>query len=257
MEYIIVSLSALVVATLTLFSGFGVGTILMPVFAFFFSIEIAIAVTAIVHFLNNIFKLIILGKYADLKVAFKFGAPAIIFAVLGAHLLTRLAYTSTLFDYTLFGKIFSITPIKLVIAILIFLFSFFELLPKFQKMSFDQKYLPFGGVISGFFGGLSGHQGAFRTAFLLKSGLAKEAFVSTGVVIACLIDFARISVYGKSFLNKIDSGSFPLIIIAILSAFLGSCFGKRIVQKITMRSIQIFVSAMLMIFSIFIGLGII
>ncbi len=38
------------------FSGFGVGTILTPVFIIFFPIDIAIAMTAIVHFLNNVFK---------------------------------------------------------------------------------------------------------------------------------------------------------------------------------------------------------
>ena len=33
---------------------------------------------------------------------------------------------------------------------------------------------------SGFFGGLSGMQGALRSAFLARAGLSKEAFVASG-----------------------------------------------------------------------------
>lgn len=54
MEYIIVCIVALLGSGLTLFSGFGLGTILVPVFALFFPIDLAIALTAIVHFLNNL-----------------------------------------------------------------------------------------------------------------------------------------------------------------------------------------------------------
>jgi len=56
-QYVVLCLAALAVSGLTLFSGFGLGTLLMPVFAIFFPIEIAIAMTAIVHLANNIFKL--------------------------------------------------------------------------------------------------------------------------------------------------------------------------------------------------------
>ena len=56
MEYTVIILVALFASALTLFSGFGLGTLLMPAFAFFFPIEIAVALTAVVHLLNNIFK---------------------------------------------------------------------------------------------------------------------------------------------------------------------------------------------------------
>ena len=60
MEYLIISLVSLVVAALTFFSGFGLGTLLMPAFALFFPIEVAIAATAVVHLVNNIFKVYLL-----------------------------------------------------------------------------------------------------------------------------------------------------------------------------------------------------
>ena len=45
-------------------------------------------------------------------------------------------------------------------------------------------FLAAGGLLSGFLGGLSGHQGALRSAFLIKCGLSKEVFIASGVVIA-------------------------------------------------------------------------
>lgn len=53
MDYIFIALVAIVVAALTLFSGFGLGTVLMPAFALFFPVPVA--ATAVVHLANNLF----------------------------------------------------------------------------------------------------------------------------------------------------------------------------------------------------------
>jgi phosphomannomutase len=82
--------------------------------------------------------------------------------------------------------------VKLVVACLMILFALVELLPRFTEISVGKKYLPLGGLLSGFFGGLSGHQGALRSVFLLKAGLSKETFIATGVVISLLVDIPRI-----------------------------------------------------------------
>ena len=78
MEIIIISAAALIVAILTFFSGFGLGTILTPVFMIFFPTDLAIALTGVVHFFNNIFKLFLVGKNADKSVLLRFGIPAVI-----------------------------------------------------------------------------------------------------------------------------------------------------------------------------------
>ncbi len=83
MEYFIIGGVSLLTAILTFFSGFGVGTILTPIFVIFFPIDIAIAMTAIVHFSNNVFKFGLTYKNIDKKVLLKFGVPAIPFAILG------------------------------------------------------------------------------------------------------------------------------------------------------------------------------
>lgn len=257
MEYIIISIAALLTSGLTLFSGFGLGTLLMPVFAIFFSIDIAVALTAVVHFANNIFKLILVGRHADKSVVLKFGLPAILAALIGAWALLSLSDIQPLFNYQFFSKELQVMPIKLIISVLMVIFALFEILPSFQNIAFEKKYLPLGGIMSGFFGGLSGHQGALRSAFLLKSGLTKESFIGTGVVIACLVDITRLSVYSTHFATVNFQDNVFLLISATVAAFLGAFIGSRLIKKITLRTIQIIVSILLFIIALGLGTGLI
>jgi uncharacterized membrane protein YfcA len=64
-DLFVVCFAALVASALTLFSGFGLGTLLMPVVALFFPLDLAIAMTAMVHLANNLFKIGLLGRKAD------------------------------------------------------------------------------------------------------------------------------------------------------------------------------------------------
>ncbi len=72
-----------------------------------------------------------------------------------------------------------------------------------------------GRALSGFFGGISCHQGALRTVFLILVQLGKETFIATGVVIACFIDVSRINVYAKDLLQLGDQLNYTMLGIAI------------------------------------------
>lgn len=247
MEIAVVSIAALLASALTLFSGFGLGTLLMPVVAIFFPIEIAIAITAMVHLANNIFKIALLGKKAKLSVLLRFGVPAVISAFIGALLLGWLSIAPSMIEYSAFGNVRHVSPLKLVVGVLILAFVTLEMSPKFSSVSFNKKYLPLGGALSGFFGGLSGHQGAFRSMFLLKSGLSKEEFIATGIVIAVMVDISRMLIYGWDASTQQHSIEWSLVIAASISAFVGAYFGAKLIKKVTMRSIQLTVSVLLII----------
>ena len=257
MEIIVICLVAFLTAILTFFSGFGLGTILMPVFAIFFPIEIAIALTGVVHFSNNLFKIMLVGRNANKEVLFRFGIPAIIASFAGAWLLLRITKMPTFFEYHLWHKNFEITPVKLVIAILLIIFSLLEILPSVQKIQFGRNKLALGGILSGFFGGLTGIQGAIRSAFLIKSELTKEAYIATGVVIACLVDFTRLSVYTSRFKEANLHEYLILIIFATLAAIAGAFIGSKLLKKITLRFIQVLVAVMIVVIAIALGGGII
>ena len=256
-EFFILCLAALVTSLLTFFSGFGLGTILTPVFAVFFPIELAIALTGVVHFLNNVFKLFLVGGQADKQVVLRFGIPAFVSALLGAFVLLQITDLPSLYTWSAWNKIYMITPVKLVIAVLLIGFALMEVAPYFRKAEFGKDKLILGGVLSGFFGGLSGNQGALRSAFLIKSGLSKEAFIATGVAIACIVDISRLGVYMSRFSKTGLSDNILLVASATASAFVGAYLGNRLLTKVTVEAVQIIVTLMLILLSVALGLGII
>ena len=253
LTYVVICGVALLASGLTFFSGFGLGTLLLPAFALFVPVDRAIALTAIVHFLNGLFKLVLVGRQADRRVVIRFGLPAIATAFVGAGMLLWLTGLGVLFDYTLFGRRFEVTPVKLVVGVLLLVFGLVEVLPRFRNLEFDSRYLPLGGAISGFFGGLSGMQGALRSAFLVRAGLSKEAFIGTGVVVACMVDVARLALYSGSIFGGAANLDYGLLTAAVLAAFMGAFLGNRYLKKMTMRGIQWVVAVML--FAVAIGLA--
>ena len=248
--YLLVAFAALFAAGLTLYSGFGLGTLLLPVFALFFPAEMAVVATALVHGANNVFKVSLLGRHADREVVLKFGLPAIAAAILGALALGWIAQSGFSLSIQFSeNMLVSITPVKLVIGLLMIGFALFELIPRFRLLRFDRRYLPLGGVLSGFFGGLSGHQGALRSAFLAKTGLTTERFVASNAAIGFLVDLTRISVYVALFAaaggHVNDFSGWPLVITGAISAFCGVLLGKRFLHKVTMTSVQTLVGVLL------------
>lgn len=253
MEYLIVCLTAFLTSGLTFFSGFGLGTLLLPAFALFFQIPVAVALTAVVHFLNNVFKLTLIGRHADRSVVVRFGVPALVAAILGAEALVWLADLDPLAHYRVGSRSFQIVPAKVIVAMLMIVFALPEMFPTKMGWSLTPRLLPLGGVLSGFFGGLSGHQGPLRSAFLLKCIPDKERFIGTGVVIACLVDVARLMIYGSQ-VNLVTSGPHLwLLAAATLSAFAGAVLGNRFLRHVEMHRIRVLVGVLLV--GIAMGLG--
>ena len=248
--YLVVALTAFIAAGLTLYSGFGLGTMLLPVFALFFPVEMAVVATALVHGANNVFKVSLLGRFADKEVVLKFGLPAVAAAILGALTLGWFAQSDSALTVEVNEAVFSkITPVKLIVGLLMIGFALFELLPRFRSLKFERRYLSLGGLLSGFFGGLSGHQGALRSAFLAKTGLTTEGFVGSNAVIGFLVDLTRIAVYVALFTaaggQVSEFTGWSLVMTGAVSAFCGVLLGKRFLHKVTMTSIQTLVGLLL------------
>lgn len=255
MEMILIPAVAFAASVLTFFSGFGLGTLLTPVFMSFFSVELAIGMTGLVHLSNSLFKFGLVGKHANKNVLLVFGIPAILGALLGSLFLFELPDSDPIFVYEAFGNSWEIYPVKLTISLLLLFFALMDLFPKFLVFNSSNRNLLLGGAISGFFGGFSGNQGALRSAFLIKIGLAKEVFVGTTVTLSCMVDLTRISMYSKnmSFTDIKQNGI--LLVLAVLAAITGALLGNRLFKKVTIQFLQHLVAVMLFILSLALGLG--
>jgi len=247
--FIFVALVSILAAFATFFSGFGLGTILLPTFALFFNVETAILSTAIVHFANNIFKFSLVFKNLNRYVLINFGITAALGAFAGAYCLDYVGKGGIAYEVVLFDNTNQVEWVQLIIGLLMIFFALLDLLPFLEKITFTNKVLPIGGFISGFFGGFSGHQGALRSAFLSKTNLEKSVFISTSVAIALIIDFVRIGRYSMD-LNQHDL-PISLMIVGCVFAFIGSFYGKKIFDKSSNYNVRFVVAIFL------IGMGIV
>jgi len=259
MPELIIAVAAFSTSLLTLFTGFGLGTLLLPVFTLFFPVQIAVASTAIVHGANNVFKAGLLFRSVDWNVIIRFGIPAILAALAGALFLSFLTAQPEIYSWEPLGRSATITPLKLVMAILILMFAFLEFNPRLISLPPHSGWLTLGGVLAGFFGGLSGHQGALRAAFLGPLGLPPNRFVATQAFLGFLVDSARIPVYAVTFLSLSTSETTQLpatpIMIAVISAFAGAFLGKRLLPSVTRSGVRKITGILLIIVGIALGLG--
>lgn len=260
--YLAVCTAAFLTAGLTLFSGFGLGTILMPVFAVFFPIEVAVAATAVVHFAHNVFKVGAVGGMADKSLVLRFGLPAMAAALVGATALGLVAQFEPIRSYSIGPLTANITPLKLLMAMLMLVFAMFELLPVLRKLRFGKEHLVLGGLLSGFFGGFSGHQGALRAAFLAKVSARTETFVGTNAVLGFLVDLSRLLTYAALFFfagekSPIGAREWPLIFAGVGAAFFGVILGKRYLHAVRMKTIQTLTGVLLLLIALSLGTGII
>ena len=250
MEELYISLLICIISftasVLTFFSGFGLGTMLLPVFCLFMPVELAVLATAVVHLLNNLLKFFLIRKMIDRSVLISFGIAAVSSAFLGALFQDYLGSGGVVYQLSSFSYFGEVELLSFVIGILMIGFAILDFLPWINNLSFRKGQFFIGGLLSGFFGGLSGHQGAFRAAFLSKSNLSSDVFISTSVCLSLLIDMVRIPVY----LNSNDGSLeryWHTIILACVCAFLGSFIGKRLFTKRKVKNIRLIVAVFLFI----------
>jgi uncharacterized membrane protein YfcA len=122
-------------------------------------------------------------------------------------------------------------------------FALAELSPRLKAINFGPRWLAVGGALSGFFGGLAGLQGALRSAFLVRAGLGKEAFIATGAALAVLIDLTRLGVYGRALRDA--TPDYAMLSTGVLAAAAGAVLGSLLLTKIPLRAVERLVALLL------------
>ncbi|MBS0615038.1 MAG: sulfite exporter TauE/SafE family protein [Verrucomicrobia bacterium] len=253
MEYFLIATCAFLASLLAFYSGFGLGTLLMPVIAIFFPLPVAIALTAVVHLLHSALRTGLLWKEVNWNIVLRFGIPAVLAAIVGAWLLKKLAFLGPIGSYEWFGRR-EISLLHLLIGGLLIAFATLELFP---RKGYQMKSLFWGGVLSGFFGGFSGNQGAFRSLFLMNADLQMKSFIGTNALISVAVDGVRLIIYGLSFGMLLKNIQGSLWLSTMGGAIGGVGLGMLFLKKITLIHIQKVIIVLLYLFGILLALGII
>jgi uncharacterized membrane protein YfcA len=237
---------------LTFFSGFGLGTILLASMLWFYPPEVAIALTAMVHLLNSAVKSI-LNRRVNWGIVLSFGIPSVLCSILGSMLLSILALKPLIiFDLTHGNLTHPVQLLSIIVGGLMMIFAVIEFTMKKTEVSFP---MWLGGVFSGFFGGLSGHQGALRSMFLIKRMKEIKEFVATTAFISLATDIARNSVYWTTLNWRLVD--FTQLLIVSMGSILGVFLGTYLLKKITLHLIQYLVAVGLFFLGLSITIGLI
>lgn len=252
---IIIALVSFSASLLTFFSGFGLGTLLMPVMALYFPLPVAIAATAVVHFANNIFKAFLLFKLINKKVFLQFAIPALIGTLLGVYLLMDVD-PMVLYQVEWNNKMQSVNLTEFLIALIMLLICALDWIPD-GKLKFGKHAVIPGGFLTGFFGGFTGMQGAIRSAFLSQINLSKEEFVATSSAISILIDSCRIIGYLVAGTLVFALHAPWPIAVGIVGALTGAILGKRLLKKTTIQVVKVITTACIVLFAVMLMLGLV
>lgn len=223
-------LAAFLSAALTLMTGFGLGTILTPVFLIFYDVKIAILIVAVVHLSNNLLKISLFSRHISIDILKRFGSLTLVGAFIGAFFQ---------------GKMDS-SAVKILLGIALMFLGLKDVSGFGEKLRLPQKIDFIGGFLSGLLGGFVGNQGAVRSAYLLNYNIPKETFVATAAVIASVVDVTRIPVY--IFSNKetlADNGL--LLLITTASAFAGTFAGNKFLKKTSLKTFKTYIAVMIII----------
>ena len=201
-------------AALTVPAGFGLATMITPVVFLWLSPHEAVAVVAIVHGSHNAWKLKVLKESVDYSSVRRFGWAMVIGALIGAAL-------NTIVESNL---------LLLLVGIALIVLPILSITERWTNIRLPETEDRIGGFGSGFFGGLTGHQGALRAMFLQKRLPDKTQYAATAAVLALVVDLTRIPVYvALEGWQVLEAGW--LIVGLVLAAILGVQLGKRWLKK--------------------------
>lgn len=211
--FLAASFIAAIVATL---AGFGSSTLLIPIAAIFMDLKTAVFLVACFHLFNNTFKIRMFWNKIDFRIFLLFGIPSIIFAFIGAGLIS----------------VMPVDTVKRILAIFLIVFSIYSFIkPKFSIKE-TKATAAIGGGLSGFLAGLIGLGGAIRSTFLITFNLPKEIYIATSAMIAFVIDLTRIPTY--LFTNIVQDTSYYILLpFLFISAYFGVKAGKALLGKIS------------------------
>jgi len=258
MELLFLALLGAAASAITIVSGFGLNTVLVPAFAVLFPLPLAIAAVALVHLIASAIRLVIFRAHINRKIALQFVPWAILGGIVGALILELLGAVPVIATYPLFGVTKSVTAVKVVVGVTIAALSLYELRRGAEATGMSPIGVSAGALASGFFGGLSGNQGAIRSTVLIRAGLTPLGFAATGALAAIAIDLTRLVVYGTagSISSILADGAIrDAIGAATVGAIIGALVGRQMLATMSSARLHLVVGWSLVAGGVLIGTG--
>ena len=209
---LVASVSAGAIASV---AGFGIGSLLTPIFALQAGAKTAVAAVSVAHLAGTAIRCWALRAHIDGTVLWRFGLASAVGGLSGA----------------LLNASVSSPALALVLGAILVFAGVSQVTGLSARWRFHGPFIWLAGVASGFFGGLVGNQGGIRSAAMLGLDLSKEQFVATATAIALCVDATRMPVYIVAERQQV-AAIWPLVLIATLGVVAGTIVGGRVMARV-------------------------
>src|SRR5262245_12841768 len=210
-------------------AGFGIGSLMTPLFAARFGVKLAVALVSIPHFSATVLRAWRLRRHVDRHVLLNFGITSAAAGLLGALLHGYLQ-----------GR-----ALGIVFGCLLLLAGISGMTGLANRVRLGRRAAWIAGFVSGAFGGLVGDRGGIRSAALLGADVPKESFVATATVVGVIVDVARVPVYVATEGQAIVR-AWPFVAAATVGALVGTIVGERILRRVPERVFRVTVSILVL-----------
>ncbi len=232
-EYLCVMLVAIFAGIVAAISGFGIGSLVTPLFALRIDLPLAVAAVSIPHLIGTAYRFILIKNDLNRKVLIEFGIWSAIGGLVGGLLAIAIHNKELI----------------IVFALLLTFTGSVGALGYSEKMRFPKNLSWIAGLTSGAFGGMAGNQGGIRSAALLGFNLSKTEFVATTTAIGLIVDFARMPVYFYFQWSNLLQLWLP-IILATIGVLAGTWLGRLVLHKIPESIFKRIVSVLILLIGI-------
>jgi uncharacterized protein len=209
---LVAGLAAGVIAAI---SGFGIGSLLTPVFALQVDTKTAVAAVSLPHFVGTAFRLWLLRSRIHRGLLLGFGLTSAAGGLAGALLHSQA----------------SSPMLAIVFGSLLIFAGGSELTGLAGRWRLHGWVAWAAGALSGFFGGLVGNQGGIRSAAMLGFDVPRDQFVATATATALLVDVARVPVY-LTVERETIATVWPLLLIATVGVIGGTALGRWFLNRV-------------------------
>jgi uncharacterized protein len=232
-EIIFISLLTLLASLIGTLAGFGISTIMVPILLMIFPLPQTLLLVGIIHWFNDIWKMLLFRKGIRWKLFLAFGLPGIFTSFIGSSLSLRISQ-----------EILSRALGAFLISYVLFI-TFNRAFKLGERFSVAIS----SGALTGFFAGIFGIGGEINAVALSAFNLEKAVYIATAGAISFMIDSTRIATYIEGGI-KLDPAILPGFLIFIPISLIGAIIGRKGIEKIPQEKFRNFVAVFIFLFGL-------
>lgn len=224
-EIVYIALLTLLASVIGTLAGFGISTIMIPVLLIVLPLPQTLLLVGIVHWFNDIWKILLFRGGIRWKLFLAFGFPGIFASFIGSSLSLRI----------------SREILSRALGIFLIAYVLFIVFDRTFKLSQKLSVAVSSGALTGFFAGIFGIGGEINAVVLSAFNLEKAVYVATAGAISFMIDSTRIVTYVSGGV-RLEPAILAGFLIFIPASLIGAMLGKKGVEKIPQEKFRNFVA---------------